>query len=266
MNLYDAHNHLQDDRLAPWLADLLAGLPSLGIRAAVVNGSAEDDWEAVAGLARRHSWIIPSFGLHPWYMKERSPRWLERLEHYLREFPRAPVGEMGLDRWIENPDIPEQTEVFRAQMEIAVKLDRPVTIHCLRAWGLLDELLHAQTLPRRGFLLHSYGGSRDLVPKLARLGGYFSLSPYFCHERKASQLETFAHVPLDRLLAETDAPDMWPPDALNKHPLLDVAGKPLNHPANLLQSYQALADLRGMPLESLAAQLEKNFNRLFGEK
>lgn len=263
MNLCDAHNHLQDDRLAPWRAEILAELPSLGIQAAVVNGSAEDDWEAVAALAREHPWITPSFGLHPWYVKERSPRWLGNLARCLGEIPRAAVGEIGLDRWIENPDIPAQTEVFRAQMEIAVQFDRPVTIHCLRAWGLLDDLLHSLPLPRRGFLLHSYGGSRDLVPKLARLGAYFSLSPYFCHERKAAQLETFAHVPLDRLLAETDAPDMWPPDALNDRPLLDASGKPLNHPANLIQSYRALASLRGLPLEELAMQLEENFKRLF---
>lgn len=266
MNLYDAHNHLQDDRLAPWRAEILAELPSLGVKAAVVNGSAEDDWEAVAELAREHSWIIPSFGLHPWYVKERSPRWLERLEHWLREFPGAAVGEIGLDRWIENPDIEAQTAVFREQIELAAALDRPATIHCLRAWGLLDELLHALPLPRRGFLLHSYGGSRDLMLKFARLGAYFSLSPYFCHERKASQMDIFAHMPPDRVLAETDAPDMWPPDVLNEHPLRDADGKCLNHPANLLVSYRALANVRGLGVEALAEQVERNFRRLFMDR
>jgi TatD DNase family protein len=56
---------------------------------------------------------------------------------------------------------------------------------------------------------------------------------------------------------------MWPPDALNDRPLLDASGKPLNHPANLIQSYRALASLRGLPLEELAMQLEENFKRLF---
>lgn len=50
---------------------------------------------------------------------------------------------------------------------------------------------------------------------------------------------------------------------LNPHPLLDAAQKPINHPSNLLVSYQKLAELRGMTQESLAEQIEINFQRLF---
>ena len=75
MRLFDAHNHLQDDRLLPWIGGILASLPGSGLVVAVVNGSCEEDWEAVAKLARRHSWIKPSFGLHPWYVKERTEKY-----------------------------------------------------------------------------------------------------------------------------------------------------------------------------------------------
>lgn len=263
VRLFDAHNHLQDDRLAPFLSDILQQIPALGIACAVVNGSAEDDWEAVAALATQHTWIKPSFGLHPWYVKGRSAGWKNALASCLEQFPNAAIGEIGLDRWIENPQIESQVEVFRWQLELASKLNRPASIHCLKAWALLDQTLRSTRLPDRGFLLHSYGGPTEMIPGLARLGAYFSISPYFIHERKSAQREVFKFVPLDRLLAESDAPDMWPPDELNPHPLRDTAGQSLNHPANIAFSYRMLAELRGVPLDVLAPQLEQNFRRLF---
>lgn len=261
--LYDAHNHLQDDRLDPWRDQVMADLGSCDVGEMIVNGSSEDDWQAVADLALKYPFVRPSFGLHPWYVKERTLDWKDRLLDRLHRFPQAPVGEVGLDRWIENPDIPAQLECFRAQMEIATELERPATIHCLRAWGLLEEELRKQTAPRRGFLLHSYGGPAEMIPGFVKQGAYFSLSPYFGHPRKAAQLATFKAVPLDRLLAETDAPDMWPPDTLNPHPL-GGQGHPLNHPANLSVSYELLAQTRGMPVSELMGYIGENYRRLFG--
>lgn len=261
--LFDAHNHLQDTRLDAVRDEVMQLLPKLGTAEVVVDGSAEDDWEDVAVLARSHPWVRPSFGLHPWYVKERSPIWQQHLRDYLHAFPNAPVGEIGLDRWIENPDIEAQIECFRWQLELTTDLDRPATIHCLRAWGLLDEQLRSLRLPSRGFLLHSYGGPVEMIPSFVKLGAYFSLSPYFGHARKAQQLATFAAVPLDRLLAETDAPDMWPPDELNPHPL-QHEGKPINHPANLRVSYELLAKVRGMDVAELTDQIAENYQRLFG--
>ncbi len=261
--LYDAHNHLQDPRLAPWRAEVMAALESCDISESVVNGSAEDDWQAVADLAARHSWVRPSFGLHPWYVRERSPEWGTRLAELLRRFPQAAVGEIGLDRWIENPDIEGQVECFRMQLALARDLERPATIHCLRAWGLLEEELRMQARPGLGFLLHSYGGPEEMIRTFVKQGAYFSLSPYFGHPRKAAQLATFKAVPLDRLLAETDAPDMRPPDDLNRHPL-GTQDEPLNHPANLRFSYELLAKVREMPVEEIIGQIGENYRRLFG--
>lgn len=261
--LYDAHNHLQDDRLEPWRAEIIAGMPQTGLAEMIVNGSCEEDWPAVAELARQHSWVRPAFGLHPWYVKERTPEWATTLRHFLVSHPKAVVGEIGLDRWIENPDIEAQLDCLRTQLALAVELDRPAIIHCLRAFGLLEETLRSTLLPRRGFLLHSYGGPAEMIPSFVKMGAYFSLSPYFGHSRKAAQLETFAKVPLDRLLAETDAPDMWPPDELNPHPLHAADGKALNHPANLRVSYELLARVRGMGVDELQGIISTNYNALF---
>ncbi len=264
MPLFDAHNHLQDPRLAAGLDGMLAECRRLDIARMVVNGSCEEDWPAVLKLARRCSIVLPSFGCHPWYVRQRSSNWLDQLKRHLDAVPSA-IGEIGLDRWIDDPDLPAQEEVFRVQLRLAAERQLPVSIHCLRAWGRLDEILREEPRPRGGFLLHSYGGPTAMVAGFVKLGAYFSLSGYFAHERKAKQREAFNCVPLDRLLLETDAPDMWPPDEWNEFPLADpVEGRPINHPANLAGVYRLAAGLFNLELSELQARVEENFLRLFG--
>jgi TatD DNase family protein len=264
MRYFDAHNHLQDERLLAQVDGLAQELLQLGLVEAVVAGSGVEDWATVAQLAQRYSWIRPSFGVHPWYVREQPADWLPQLRHWLLQFPNAGLGEAGLDRWIADPDVPLQQAMLWAQLELAVELERPVTLHCLRAFGLLEEMLKSCTRPQRGVLLHSYGGPVEMLPSWQKMGCYFSVSPYFLHPRKAAQWQTFAEVPLDRLLIETDAPDMWPPDELNPRAMLDSGGKPMNHPGNLDLLCHHLAKLRQMPEAELAEQLEANHRRLFG--
>lgn len=263
MELFDAHNHLQDERLDAWRAQLLQALPEAGVAEMVVNGSSEQDWGQVAELARSHAWVRPAFGLHPWYVKQRSQVWREVLEEWLLFFPGAVVGETGLDRWIAEPDVAAQMECFLWQLEWAARQGRALTVHCLRAFGLLDQVLREAVLPERGFLLHSYGGPAEMVAGFARMGAYFSVSPYFAHERKQAQLEVFKTVPLDRLLIETDAPDMWPPTAVNPNPMSSMDGSEVNSPMNLRFAYEMVAEVRGMPMEELVGVVGENYRRLF---
>jgi TatD DNase family protein len=296
MRLYDAHNHLQDDRFNGRQTELLAACRQVGVARMVVNGSREADWPDVLALAKTFSLtrpsatlspsngerdgvrgtthegsvkdslpaILPSFGSHPWYVHERTPNWLQNLARFLDAAPSA-VGEIGLDRWKPGLAYDGQEEVFVAQLRLAAERNLPVSIHCLQAWGRLFDLLKAGPRPERGFLLHSYGGPQEMVKPLADLGAYFSLPGYFAHERKHRQRETFRHVPRERLLIETDAPDQLLPDTRNRFPLTEsAAGKPLNHPANLAAVYAFAGTLLGEPLDSFAARVEENFLRLFG--
>jgi TatD DNase family protein len=264
MELFDAHNHFQEERLDGWREGLMGVLPGMGVREMMVNGMSEGDWGKVAALAERVEWVRPSFGLHPWWVKGRSEAWREALEGWLRAFPEAGVGEAGLDRWIEEPDVEAQVECFKWQVALAVREGRALTVHCVRAFGLLDEVLREVERPERGFLIHSYGGPVEMVAGFARMGAYFSVSPHFALERKRGQLEVFGRVPLDRLLIETDAPDLGPPTELNPNRLTLEDGREVNSPANLRFSYELVAGLRGMPVEDLAAVVGENYRRLFG--
>jgi TatD DNase family protein len=262
--LYDAHNHLQDPRLAPHLEAVLAAVRCENMVKMVVNGTCESDWPEVLELARKCPEVIPSFGCHPWYVKELTPDWQKALLRCVEAVPSA-IGEVGLDRWIKDHDLELQERVFVWQWRLAAERDLPVSIHCLQAWGRLLEILRTEPRPRCGFLLHSYGGPQEMVPPLAELGAYFSLPGYFAHERKARQREAFRAVPLDRLLIETDAPDQVLPPERCRYPLCDVqTGKAINHPGNLGAVYQFAAKLLNEPIEALALRVEDNFQRLFG--
>ncbi len=264
IRLYDAHNHLQDERFDGRQTDLVEAAHAAGVARMVVNGSGVDDWPAVADLARRFPDIVlPSFGVHPWALHEQPANWPGRLRDYLLEFPNAGVGEIGLDRWKPDLEWDGQEDALRAQLRFAAELERPASIHCLQAWGPLVETLENEPLPARGVLLHSYGGAPDLIPRLAKRGAYFSLPGYFAHERKSRQREAFRHAPLDRLLIETDAPDQPLPDELATHRLTGPAGNPINHPANIGAVYAFAARLLHLPIEELASRVESNFLRLF---
>ena len=263
LRLFDAHNHLQDDRFNGRQSELLHACQGEGLIRMVVNGACEEDWPRVAELARQHPQVLPSFGYHPWYQHERTPQWKENLLRFLDQVPSA-VGEIGLDRWKPGLPYDGQEEVFIAQLTIAAERNLPASIHCLQTWGRMLELLNAGPRPARGFLLHSYGGPREMIESFAELGAYFSLPGYYAHERKEKQRETFRHVPIERLLIETDAPDQMLPHG-GKHQLGDLnSGKPINHPANISAVYEFAAELRGITVESLATSVEENFLRLFG--
>ncbi len=278
MNFYDAHAHLQDAELVPHYPRVFADLAAAGIKRVVTNGSSEADWPAVAALAAAQPIILPSFGLHPWDAGNRSPTWQQALLAHLDATPGAVIGEIGLDRWIvtrAKPDdrrlaglrrapIREQLEVFAWQFGVATERNLPAAIHCVDAHGLLLEALRATERPARGFLLHSYGGSAEMAARFAELGAYFSFNANFLDARRARLREVYAAIPADRLLVETDAPSVRPPVAQAPYSLPDTDGAHVNHPANLTATYAALAGLRSVTPEVLAAQLEQNFRRLFG--
>ena len=279
MNFYDAHAHLQDAELVPHYARIFSDLTAVGVKRVVTNGSSEADWPDVAALAAAHPGVLPSYGLHPWDAGNRSPAWQKNLLAHLDANPRAAIGEIGLDRWIlrrAKPDdfrltglrrapIEEQTEVFLWQFGLAAARNLPASIHCVDAFGLLHDSLRAVKRPARGFLLHSYGGPAEMVAGFAQLGAYFSFNANFLDARRARLRQVYAAVPADRLLVETDAPSIRPPGGLEKFTLPSTAGgRYVNHPANLVATYAALADLRGLTTAALADQVEKNFLRLFG--
>jgi TatD DNase family protein len=289
-SLFDAHNHLHDVWLIPHREHVIADLQANGVRACVVNGTKEQDWGEIRALCSSSPALerqaentvslrlLPSFGLHPWEVGNRTAGWQQRLQQQLDEVPDAAVGEIGLDRWMlerarpEDPrlaglrraSLDEQLDVFRWQLALAAERNLPASIHCLDAFGALHDVLASTPVPARGFLLHAYNGSHELAEAFTKLGAYFSFNGAFLDPRKARVRDTYAKIRADRLLVETDAPAMRVPAGHERFTLPDTPeGQAINHPANLVVTYAALAELRGLSVEALSAQVADNFKNLF---
>jgi TatD DNase family protein len=230
----------------------------------IVNGTSENDWQLVSELASDDR-IRPAYGVHPWKIVHRSYSWKAKLIEYLEADPQALVGEIGIDKWIRMMDFDQQKLVFIEQLDLALERGLPPTIHCLKAWGTLKDLLNERRsqLIETGFLLHSYSGPAEMVAFFAELGAYFSISGYFAQPEKGKKLETWKRVPVERLLVETDAPDMLPP-AFLRSPEYEASGKTLNHPANLAHIYDWAAEQWGFDQSAFCNQIETNFIQLFG--
>jgi TatD DNase family protein len=237
---------------------LVAEMRAAGITGCVVNATREADWDAVAALAREFpGYVFPAYGIHPWHADTAAEGWEERLRERLLADPSATVGEAGVDGWVETPAMDLQWPVFVKQAEIAAELGRVMTVHCLKAWEPLFAAMDLAAAWPGKFLMHSFGGSREVAERLLKKGAWFSFSGHFLHPRKAKVREVFRQLPEDRILLETDAPDMIPPEDMVEFPL----GAEINHPANLRRIAEAFG--RGAR-EGMPEMIARNGERFWG--
>ncbi len=199
MELFDAHCHWGAADAVP----LFRGAD--GIRL-VCAGTGPADWDAVSQAASYIPGLSVAYGMHPWHVRTAADPdlWLEDLKQRLMADKMAAVGEIGLDFAVRDCPARLQRVAFLAQLRLASVLRRVAVIHCVQAWGpLLDILDEAGPLPR-GFVLHAYGGSVELVAPLARRGAYFSFKGGGDGRGQGKTASRVRAVPPDRLLLESD--------------------------------------------------------------
>jgi len=259
----DMHLHLQESSFGADLDEVIRSADRAGARYLVCNGTCQDDWPVVLELARRYRQVVPCFGLHPWFVKERSEDWANRLEEYLDKVPSA-VGEIGLDRWIEDRDEWAQEQVFVTQLDIARKRNLPVMVHVLRAWGWFMEVMDRQERLPAGMLFHAYSGPAEMIQPLAGMGAYFSFAGSVLEEKHTRAREAIRNVPPDRLVLETDAPFMPLPESHRRGNLKTVDGKVRNEPCELAAVCSGVAELLGMGEKELSEMVCENSRRFLG--
>ena len=263
--MIDAHNHLHQAAFDGRRAEAWAQAQAAGVTGAVVNGTHPEDWPAVAALCASIPSLHAAYGVHPWRVPALPGDWLPRLREVLVGDPTAGLGEIGLDGWVDGHDLAHQRQILSAQWQLGRELDRPATVHVLKAWEPWMAFLRDHPEPVRPFLLHAYSGPAECVPELVRRGAYFSFSPSFCGADRARKRRAFAAIPLGRLLIETDAPSMPPPLELDAFGWTGADGRRVHHPAGLGVALDGLAGLRGIPAPELAGVLDVNFRRWWQE-
>lgn len=256
MHGYDAHAHLQDRAFGPTPDAAWTRARTAGMRGLVCNGTHPDDWDAVAAIAHRRRGVRAAYGWHPWRAREPGPAaWLDDLARRLAADPAASVGEIGLDHAPDRRDDAAQEPLFIAQLRLSIDLRRPVSLHARRSVPRLLERLEAQGPHPAGIVLHAFAGPVDILPRLIRLNAYFSIAGGATFPNRRRAREAAAGVPEDRLLVETDAPDIaW-------------AGRPdgaPTEPADWFPIARALAELRGVAMERLVEIAWANAVCVFG--
>ena len=169
------------------------------------------EWEQVKSLYRDFpERVVPAFGIHPWRAHQQSNRdFSEKLVENLKSIPTSIVGEIGIDRIAKDRkgeplDIEHQWETFRTQFNIAIELDKPISMHLVHDHGRFFQFVSNQT-KMTNISLHSYSGSaesiRQLVKKSERI--YFGYS-IAINARSSKLDECILATPDSRILIESD--------------------------------------------------------------
>ena len=197
--------------------------------------------------------MLGALGLHPFFVSQTDAELGYRLQQALRAHDRlVAVGEIGLDFWDGRADAPRQHEVFAVQLEVARALGLPVILHNRRSWGDFFAVLREQRVSALSGVCHCFNGSREIARAVLDLGLLVSFAGPLTYPNARRLREAAAYVPLDRLLTETDCPDL-PARQAGPGPSL---------PSHVRFVLEAIAEVKGLPLPDVVAQVEANYRRL----
>jgi TatD DNase family protein len=243
----DTHAHL-DACDAP-ADDLVARARAAGVDRVIAIGSGIDSCRTALGLAERHDGVFAAFGIHPHQAGGSEADRLAELRVLLRHERAVAVGEAGLDFYREWAPRDRQRELFRAQLELATELGKPVVVHTRDAE---DEVASELEAFGGTVILHCFSSPRLLGPALER--GYFvSFAGNVTFPKAQDLREAATRVPPERILAETDSPYLAPQQ---------LRGRP-NEPANVVHTVAVLAEARGEDASALAERIDVNATAAF---
>jgi len=289
MKLVDVHAHLYTSEAFPTLdviAELLRQARNVGVHRVCVVSETLEEARRILEMSQRKeevwSMILPSAGLHPAMVGLHEGRQVDGVLRFVSAHHKQLkcVGEIGLDfsPHVLGEDLTKhdalkqlQTEVFTQQLYMAAKLNLPVNVHSRSAGHYVLELLdsdfffpsarlagsqESRESAEQGpaAICHAFDGKAQYAIKalqkhLGRL--FFSIPPSVA--RNAQTQAFVKKLPLDALLLETDSPALSPEK------------DQVNCPRNLLVSLQWVSTLKGVSVDSVAACMERNTERVFGK-
>ncbi|WP_240609904.1 TatD family hydrolase [Billgrantia endophytica] len=209
--LVDIGANLTHESFARDLDAVLARARMAGVTHLILTGTDREHAEQAVELARRHTGLYATAGVHP----HDASRWDPALQGAMRDLHQQPevvaVGECGLDfnRNLSTPA--EQERAFEAQLGLAVESGKPLFVHERDAGKRMREILHAWRDDIGDAVIHCFTADRDTLYGYLDLDLHIGLTGWLCDERRGHHLrELVGEIPLDRLMVETDCPYLLP--------------------------------------------------------
>jgi TatD DNase family protein len=256
MQLIDSHAHIDfpqfdADRDAMLDRARAAGVTTL---LAIGSGPGPEKLDAAIPYAEQHDWIYASIGTHPHEAKDFTPNHLDQLSKLATHPKVLAWGEIGLDYFYDHSPRETQAKVFRDQLARAYQAKLPIIIHCRDAWpdtlAILDEVWRPTGL---GGILHCFTSTLEDAQHGVDMGFLISFAGNSTYPKAANIRDVAKALPLEKILIETDSPFLAPQGFRGKR----------NEPAYVAEVAKAIATVRNLTVEEVAAATAANFRRFF---
>lgn len=260
MPFTDTHCHIH---AGDYPGDGVAALQrarAAGVGRLLCVGTDDITSEEAVRFATQHDNVWASVGLHP-HDAVRGYEAIAVLDRLLaHEMKIVAIGECGLDYFYDHSPHDVQAQRLHDQIELAVRYDKPLIFHVRDAssaqqrtsvwddfWPIFDSY------PGLRGVVHSFTDTIENLDKALARGLYIGVNGISTFTKVDEQTDMYRHIPLDRLLLETDAPYLTP---------VPMRGK-LNEPAFVTHVAHYIANLQSINLTELSSATEQNATTLF---
>ena len=248
----DSHCHLDFPELAAELPQLLAAMREHAVTHALCIGVDLPAWPGVIAIAQGHANLYATAGVHPDYVDTPEPT-VEKLVAMAQTDKVVAIGETGLDYFRLEGDLEWQRDRFRTHIRAAREAGRPLVIHTRAAAADTLAIMREERADEVGGVMHCFTETWDVAQAALDLNFHISFSGIVTFKNAIELKNVARRVPLARMLIETDSPYLAPVPHRGKR----------NQPAWVRHVGEAVAVLRGVPVEEIARATTDNFFNLF---
>lgn len=251
IRLIDSHCHLDFEAFDKDRAEVIQRALDKQIQDIIIPGTKKIYWNRIKQLCEQYQTLHACYGLHPYWADEHEQKDIEQLIRYIETSMPVAIGECGLDFRPQQAGKETQLYYFEAQLSIAESKQLPVVIHSVKATETVIQVI--KNFKNLKGMIHSYSGSTEQAKQLIDLNFYISVGGSVTYKNAKKIKQVVKQIPLTSLLLETDAPDQPDLKHFNKR----------NEPAYLVNTLQAVADLKKESVDIVARQTTENAENLF---
>ena len=251
--LVDSHAHIDASDYDGDRRKILERALSKGVGTIIAVGSDLDSSRKTVDIANSFEGVFAAVGVHPHDVKSVANKSAGHIKVLADNAKVVAIGEIGLDYHYDHSPRKLQKHWFREQIRMAVKIGKPVIVHCRDAGEDVFSILEEERVWRVGGVVHCFTGDAELARKFLGLDLHLGAAGPITFENSDELRSVFADVPIERILVETDSPYLTPPPNRGKR----------NEPAYTVQVAEKLAEIKGLTLEDVARATSVNVRRLF---